>query len=127
MQRFAICALITVVALVSCKGAGGPMVGDWSLELSEAAMKNWPASEAKPNVSMTFSGDGTWTGTASVAGKNTQASGTYTLDGKALKVTTKMEDGKEQSPPRVDTATLSEDEKSFELPGMGALGKMVKK
>ncbi|MEQ1821130.1 MAG: hypothetical protein ABL949_01335 [Fimbriimonadaceae bacterium] len=99
------------------------MVGTWKMEISAEAMKGAPKGTKAPEMSMTFKEDLTFDGKANFMGKDSTVSGTYTIKDKAVKMVTKMENGKPSKSPDMD-ATLAADMKSFDLPG--GMSKMVK-
>ena len=115
--------LTLLIATVGC-GASNAMVGTWKLEVDESMKKMVPADFKPPT--MEFKGDNTFTANIEVAGKTSSASGTYKLDGKNLSVTMEVEDGKPTTNKKTETVTLSDDMKSFDMPGAAGMGKMVK-
>jgi len=118
-------ALLGLMLVVGC-GAGNPVVGTWKLQMSDDVKKNIPAGTTPPSVTAEFKADNTFTITADFMGQKQSGSGTYTVEEKTLKLKTTMENGKAATNPREETVTLSEDGKSFDLPGSGGMGKMVK-
>jgi hypothetical protein len=103
--------------------AANAMVGTWKMEISAEAMKAAPKGTKAPEMSMTFKEDGTFDGKANFMGEDSTVSGTYTIKDKAVKMVTKLENGKPSKSPNMD-ATLAADMKSFDLPG--GMSKMVK-
>lgn len=127
MKRLIIGVALSALYLAGCgSAASSPMVGTWELQLSEKATKMMPPGSPKPNLTLEFKGDGTFEGSADMGGKKSTAGGTYKLEGKTLTMTTTKEDGKIHDG-KPETATLSDDMKSFSMPGGEEMGKMVKK
>jgi len=118
--------MVALVALLSgCKKGGDAMVGTWKLQLDPSLASKMPAGMKAPDVSVEFKDGGTFTASIAAAGKTQTAEGTYKLDGKALTMTTTKEDGTTKAP-KDEAVTLSDDMKSFDLPGANGMGKMVK-
>lgn len=107
--------------LVGC-GASDPMVGTWKLKLDDKA-KDLPAA-MKPEATAEFKGDKTFTVSLKAGERTENMTGTYTLEGKTLVMTATSEGGKPASDK--ETVTLSDDMKSFPLPGSSGMGQMVK-
>lgn len=101
------------------------MVGTWKLQISDEAKKLMPAS-AEPTIVFDFKGDGKMTATIEGGGQKNSMEGTYTLVEKALTLTTTSENGKAPKSSTPVTVNLSDDMKSFEMPGMMGMGKLVK-
>jgi hypothetical protein len=118
-------AMLGLLFVVGC-GASNPAVGTWKLQMSEDMKKNMPPGAAEPNVTAEFKADNTFSISADFMGQKKTGSGTYTVEEKTIKMKTTMEDGKAASNPKEESVTLSEDGKSFDLPGSGGMGKMVK-
>lgn len=114
-------ALLGLVLVAGC-GPGNPMVGTWKLEMSEEIKKLSQGQPDAGNISMTFKDDNTVTMNSVGGGKTENATGTYTLAEKTLKIKMKPVAGT-AIPEQEQTFTLSEDNKSFD---MSILGKMVK-
>lgn len=102
------------------------MVGTWKLQMDESALKEMPAGMKAPEMTLEFKGDGTVTGSFVMGEMKSTMSGTYSLEGKKLTMKVTHEDGKPSDGGKEDVITLSDDMKSFELPGAGPQGKMVK-
>ncbi len=113
-------ALFTLI-LIGC-GSSNPMVGTWKLQMDEAMTKSMPAN-MKPDVNVEFKADNTFAIKMKIGDRNDDMEGTYKLDGKTLVMTQTKEGGK-PSTDKPATATLSEDMKSFDMPG--GMGKVVK-
>lgn len=125
-------ALLGLLVVGGC-GSSNAMVGTWKMEITPEVQKQ--IDEAKkvmpdmklPEMTMTFKADNTVDATMTMGDTKNTASGTYSIDGKNLKVKMTTEDGKPSKNSREETATLSDDMKSFTInPGMGQSVKMVK-
>lgn len=114
--------VIVMTALIGCSKASDPMVGTWKLQVDEAIASKMPAGE-KIEVTVEFKADKTFAVHSTMGSRHDDIEGTYTLEGKTLTMTTTKEDGKPSSD-KPETVTLSEDMKSFEMPGGD--GKIVK-
>ncbi len=115
--------LAGIVLLTAGCGGGNPMVGTWKLVLNDDIKAKMPAGE-KADVSVEFKADKTFVVLMDMRGRKEEISGTYELKDKTLTMHQKMEGGKPSD--ETQTATLSDDGKSFTAPGMDAMGKMVK-
>lgn len=102
-----------------------PMAGAWKLEVSPEAMKDAPKDTKPPEMTMTFTEDGKFMAEMKFGETTSKAEGTFKLDGKSLTIDTVTEDGK-PSKSKDETVTLSDDMKSFPIPGSEGMGKMVK-
>lgn len=90
---------------------------------SNSVVGTWKSSETGRDSSATFEIKADNTFSAQMTGTRSDSiSGNYKLDGKTLTFTPTMEDGKPSSDEAL-TVTLSDDMKSFDMPGSG---KMVK-
>ena len=98
------------------------MVGTWKLQVAEAVASKMPAGE-KLDATVDFKADKTFKVDMNMGSRHQTIEGTYTLEGKTLTMTSTKEDGKE-SHDKPEVATLSDDMKSFEMPG--GVGKIVK-
>lgn len=116
-----VACFVWLLALVGCGGgASDPMVGTWSLKLNEDMKKMMPKDAKEPTVTAEFKGDKTFEVKMNMDGKEQVVSGTYELKEKELTMKATMEDGK-PSNDKPEVVTLSEDKKSFPLPGAGAM------
>lgn len=125
MKRIVLFSLLASMALVGC-GSTNPMVGTWKLQIDESALQQMPPGMKKPDLTLEFKADGTMTGSFVTESRESTMAGTYKLDGKTLTMKMTEEDGKPRADAKEDSVTLSDDMKSFEIPGAGAQGKMVK-
>lgn len=119
LLMFAVC--IASLLLIGC-GASDPMVGTWKLQPSDK-VKDLPAG-MKPEATAEFKTDKTYTVSISMGERKDTMSGTYALDGKTVTMSATMESGKPST--EKNTVTLSDDMKSFDVPGAAEMGKMVK-
>lgn len=119
--RLFIVALVAYV-LAGCSGGGDPMVGTWKLKLDDAIASKLPAGE-KMEATVEFKADKTFAVDMNMGSKSQKIEGNYTLEGKTLTMTATKEDGKPSSD-KPEVATLSDDMKSFDMPG--GVGKIVK-
>jgi hypothetical protein len=111
--------------IIGCSGSSNPMVGTWKLQLEDSIAKMMPPGK-KMEVTANFSGDNTFSMTMDAGDRVETVSGEYALNDKVLTLTPKMEGGK-PSDDKPETVTLSDDMKTFPLPGgSGNIGKMVK-
>ena len=125
-SKIAIALIISLVALLAgCKKAD-PMVGKWKLQLDASVASKMPKGMTPPVVELEFKDGGAFTASVDLMGQKQSAEGTYKLDGKNLTLTTVTENGKPAKDTAAKTATLSDDMKSFDFPGMNGLGKLVK-
>lgn len=117
---FALLALLCLFVVTGC-GSSNPMVGTWKLMLNEDVARVMPADQ-KPDVTVEFKGDNTFRVDMKMGERAQNVEGTYKLEGKTLTMHQTKEDGKPSD--ETETATLSDDMKSFEMPG--GMGKIVK-
>lgn len=115
--------LAWMLALVGC-GGGNPMVGTWTLKLNDA-IKNAPGGGDAPIATAEFKADNTFEVKTKMGGSEQTVSGTYELKDKELTMKTTKEDGKPSSD-KPEVVTLSDDMKSFPVPGAAGMGSMVK-
>lgn len=119
LLTFAVC--LVSLLLTGC-GASDPMVGTWKLQLDEKA--NALPAGMKPEATAEFKSDKTFSVTMKMGERTEDISGTYTVEGKSVTMAASMEGGKPST--EKQNVTLSDDMKSFPMPGAGELGKMVK-
>lgn len=123
-----LCAVAALLA-AGCASLGGsdnPMVGTWKMEADAKALEQLPPGAKAPEMTMEFKGDGTFTARMSgISSSDSNAEGTYKLEGNTLTLTLTKEDGK-PSNDKPEAVVLSEDKKSFAIPGSDGMGKMVK-
>lgn len=111
--------------LVGCSKPD-PMVGTWKMSLDDTLAKQLPKGMQMPTATLEFKADKTFTVTTVAAGKTSSMDGTYKLEGKSLTMTVANMEGKPapEQMKKPETVTLSEDMKSFDMPG--GMGKVVK-
>lgn len=128
-------SLVACLCLVGCGGkAGASAAGTYELDrvamkatLVNEILKHMPeaaraeakvvasaeetAKEQAASMSMTsvLKTDGTWVSTGSMAGQEVTAKGTWTLEGSELLLITTEQDGKKESKPETNKATLEGD------------------
>jgi uncharacterized protein (TIGR03066 family) len=115
-------ALLAVLMVVGC-GSSNPMVGTWKMEFAEAVKDKMPKDQ-NTDIVAEFKADNTFNVKIDLMGRKDEVSGTYELKDKTLTMHQKMEGGKPSD--ETQTATMSDDMKSFTAPGMESMGKMVK-
>jgi uncharacterized protein (TIGR03066 family) len=121
MKLSPIFILIALLALIGCSKPD-PMVGTWQLQMDPAINSQLPSSQ-KISATVEFRADKTFTVDLNLGSRKEQLEGTYTLEGKTLTMTPTKENGKPSSD-KPEVVTLSDDMKSFEMPG--GMGKIVK-
>lgn len=124
MHKFVAFLLISLGALVmyGC-GSSDPMVGTWKMEFAEEVKSKMPKDQ-KADIVAEFKADKTFNVKLDLMGRKDEVSGTYELKEKTLTMHQTMEGGKPSN--ETQTATMSDDMKSFTAPGMETMGKMVK-
>lgn len=113
-------------AIIGCKPAN-TMVGTWEMQIDPQVLKQFGAENNPPKASMTFKEDGTFAATFSSGSATQTGEGTYVLKERELTMTATKTNGKAAQNATPQTVTLSEDMKSFEVPGSNGMGKFVKK
>lgn len=104
-------------------GKANPMVGTWKLV---SAKKVMPPGAKPLVVTAEFKSDNTYSLSDNLFGKKNTIEGTYKVEKKIVTLTLTKANGNPQGPSTPITITLSNDGKSFELPGSPDYGKMVK-
>jgi len=122
MKSSLVCLILVLCSIIGCGGSSDPMVGTWKLQPNPEVQSKMPAGESF-DATVEFKADKTFTVNMAIGSRKDELEGTYTLDGKTLTMTTTKEGGK-PSNEKPETVTLSDDMKSFEMPG--GIGKIVK-
>lgn len=122
MKKLVVFAICSACLFMAGCGSSNPMVGTWKLELDGQA-KELPEA-MKPVATAEFKSDNTFNVNMTMGERKEELSGTYALDGKSLTMNVTMEGGKPST--EKETVTLSDDMKSFPLPGPSGMGNMVK-
>jgi hypothetical protein len=107
-------ATVAAFAIMGC-GSSNPMVGTWKLQMSDEMKKNMPAG-AKADVTIVFKDNSTFEASTDMMGMKSSAKGTYKLEDKKLTMTATEVDGQKKTD-KPETVTLSDDKKSFDVPG----------